>query len=579
MRSFKRLLTVFLLALLTAFSALPTTAADTGPIIVELLPCRYEFIDYNAEGRLFVRENGLEGYLDLSGNVIVEPQYEVSYFWNGLSAITRGEEIALIDRQGNLVLPFTTDHEAVYDFWRKLEVYPPDDKFKAPPVPDGYRYPMAVGSSYILASVSDSNSDEYHLLDLAGNRVNDVAYSGAYRSLSNRDVTFFRLYLMRLPGEDFTRYESYDKNSNLTHSGIGDLYNNWRDPEPFDGEVHLVLMSGALGFHKYGAVDGHGRIIIPASLTDVRIVDEGIFRLQYEERSWLANFVGERLTQDYSRLDYLGGGRYAAQLDGLYGIMTLEGKIVLPFDYEELSHISGDLFLASQKGQDGIINSAGEVLLPFGQYEYMRPLYWSVPNLLEVRQGGFSGLLQVVDSPANLPSGWARDDVAWAREKITIPAALLSDYRRPITRAEFCSLAVAAVEAENRRSIGYLLEKKGLQAQGEFYTDCNDPDVVAATLLGVVQGVGDGLFAPDVTLTREQAAVLLCNLRTALNRELPKGELPDYADRAALGAWAKEAVADVSIAGLMQGVDGNYFDPTGLLTREQAIVILLRSLL
>ena len=74
--------------------------------------------------------------------------------------------------------------------------------------------------------------------------------------------------------------------------------------------------------------------------------------------------------------------------------------------------------------------------------------------------------------------------------------------------------------------------------------------------LGVVTGVGDGNFAPDQKLTREQAA--------------------SFADSAAISSWAAEAVGQMQATGIMSGVGDNKFAPADDYTREQSILTMMR---
>ena len=49
-----------------------------------------------------------------------------------------------------------------------------------------------------------------------------------------------------------------------------------------------------------------------------------------------------------------------------------------------------------------------------------------------------------------------------------------------------------------------------------------------------------------------------------------------FADSGSVAVWARDYVAFVSAAGIMNGVGGNRFDPFGLYTREQAYLTMQR---
>ena len=82
-------------------------------------------------------------------------------------------------------------------------------------------------------------------------------------------------------------------------------------------------------------------------------------------------------------------------------------------------------------------------------------------------------------------------------------------------------------------------------------------------------------FAPNDTLTREQAATMLARLSDAIGRPLPN-IAPTFADNNSISSWAFDATGRVQAGGIMQGVGNNRFDPGGRYTREQSIVTIMR---
>ncbi len=168
------------------------------------------------------------------------------------------------------------------------------------------------------------------------------------------------------------------------------------------------------------------------------------------------------------------------------------------------------------------------------------------------------------------PSAWAQAEVEAAREAGLVPEALDGKYDAPITRAEFCALAA---------SLYRVWEAQGLveaaEPQVDAFTDCGDEDVLLCAALGVVNGVGDGRFAPDDPIARQEAAVMLHRL--AGLRTEPETILPHvFADGADLRSWSREGVYWAYARGVMAGVGDNRFDPDGPYTREQSMATVLR---
>ena len=165
---------------------------------------------------------------------------------------------------------------------------------------------------------------------------------------------------------------------------------------------------------------------------------------------------------------------------------------------------------------------------------------------------------------AEAPSGWAYEVVNEAIEMGLVPESLQSDFTAAATRAEFAALAVALYES-----------RKGEIEGRAFFEDTDCVAVAKAAYVGLVNGVGNDMFNPAGTLTREQAAVLISRLAYALGYGLPAAASA-FADNASIADWALESAGQVQAAEIMGGVGENRFDPHGSFTREQSIVTMMR---
>ena len=94
---------------------------------------------------------------------------------------------------------------------------------------------------------------------------------------------------------------------------------------------------------------------------------------------------------------------------------------------------------------------------------------------------------------------------------------------------------------------------------------------------GVINGKSATTFDPQGQLTRQEAATILYRLCNALGYKLPKGNADNFADSAKIAPWAKDAVAAINAAGIMNGVGNDNFDPTGVYTCEQSALTILRT--
>lgn len=162
------------------------------------------------------------------------------------------------------------------------------------------------------------------------------------------------------------------------------------------------------------------------------------------------------------------------------------------------------------------------------------------------------------------PSSWAEEQVNSAIAANFVPSSLQGYYTQATTRAEFCALNVALYESI-----------KGEITGRATFNDTSDVNVEKLASIGVVNGVGNGAFAPKNNLTREQAATLVSRLADAIGSPLPKQETT-FSDRNSILPYALEAVGQMQAAGIMGGIGNNTFAPQNPYTREQSIVMVMR---
>ena len=87
---------------------------------------------------------------------------------------------------------------------------------------------------------------------------------------------------------------------------------------------------------------------------------------------------------------------------------------------------------------------------------------------------------------------------------------------------------------------------------------------------GLMDGVGNGLFAPEEDMTRAMLVTVLWRFEG--KPEAGKSPFTDVPE----GEWYTEAVAWAAENGIVDGIGGGRFDPDGKITREQMATILYR---
>ena len=137
------------------------------------------------------------------------------------------------------------------------------------------------------------------------------------------------------------------------------------------------------------------------------------------------------------------------------------------------------------------------------------------------------------------------------------------------TRAQFVAMFLSALQAKG-------LVREELPAESGF-TDCRghwaEGYIALAAELGIVDGMGDGTFAPESGITREQMMQILYNAW-----RLPAGNAISAPDAGDVSAWAEEAVSACLQAQLVEGDPDGSIRPGDAILRSEMAALIWRSL-
>jgi len=165
----------------------------------------------------------------------------------------------------------------------------------------------------------------------------------------------------------------------------------------------------------------------------------------------------------------------------------------------------------------------------------------------------------------SIPSGWAQQDVERAISLGLVPASLQTRYKEPISRAGFCALAVRVYEIGLGRNI--TLRKA--------FSDTSDVNVQKMGGLGVIDGRGNNVFAPDDSLSPQEATTIMSRQMGQLNITLVSSA-PKFLDYSEIAEWARSSVGQMQANGIMGGTGNNRFSPRSSFSTEQGIVTMLK---
>ncbi len=106
-----------------------------------------------------------------------------------------------------------------------------------------------------------------------------------------------------------------------------------------------------------------------------------------------------------------------------------------------------------------------------------------------------------------------------------------------------------------------------------WYTDA----VIWANNENIVSGMGEGIFAPNAEITREQMALMLYNYAQCKGYDVSaSAELSAFTDGADVSSWASHAVQWAVAEGLMSGMGNGTLAPQGTATRAEVSSIMMR---
>ena len=205
------------------------------------------------------------------------------------------------------------------------------------------------------------------------------------------------------------------------------------------------------------------------------------------------------------------------------------------------------------------------------QAEMNASLKWEETQALNTTEL-YPGTFTLAQKSTAKTSTWAQSGVNLALNDDLLDSSLLgSDYTKPITRLQFCSVAVRLAEALTGKSI--------TPASANTFTDTNNAYVLKAYAAGITTGTSATTFSPNATLNRQQMAVFLRSTLRYVEKNSDysytsyTSQLSKFKDSSQIAGWAKESLAFMNALGLITGTSDTTLSPTNTCTIEQAVLV------
>ncbi|MCQ5129692.1 WG repeat-containing protein [Butyricicoccus faecihominis] len=632
----KKFLSVFLAALLVTTS--PAALAASFEIEALVKPT-YEEVSSFSDGWAAVKQNGKWGYINESGDMVIQPKYD----WAG----PFGEGVAVVGLLATETYGAGTDYESTADYYELYLLSENgsakqlmSDPFGEGATPmqyyvdgieggsiesDGYEWFCQNGVINVNGTPFDANGNEIKVngtLDdqyiefytMTGPCVGGVIPMYGDSAVEGGGQAFFmdkngkitrkfprysesNITVVYAPEQDriVAAKGRYDEEGNWIGGwGAMDMNGNWAVQPVYDGFRYmmrgqffcdgLMVVNDASG--KYGAIDRNGKVVIPLQYEFMSSFSEGMCAVKQNGTFYYIDVTGKK----YS-IGALSGGA-ASRVDAA---SLMSGGISPVY-----IAANGQAYCVQNVPKNGVLpavtgteNLAREVYFPeydAGSDNLGR--LTTLGDIIAVKENGkwgFSKLTFHLDLPdENAMDSWAYDEVCKAIEAGLVPNELQNQYRSNITRGDFallltevaCTITEKDIETLVRDTTGKELDAlvKALP-----FTDTNSAAVVAANALGILNGYGDGKFGPYDTISRQDAATMLLRAATAIKADALEGwgdkiaaANVQFADGAAFSAYAKEAIQVMAALDVMKGTGNNQFSPKETYTRQQSFMTVYR---
>jgi len=167
-------------------------------------------------------------------------------------------------------------------------------------------------------------------------------------------------------------------------------------------------------------------------------------------------------------------------------------------------------------------------------------------------------------------SSWAEAEIKEALDLGLTYSAVMNNFKNNITREEFCTLAIKLYEKLSAKTAS-----KGIDP----FKDTDNEEILKAYELGIVKGISADTFSPKSNITRQEICVMIfrtlvvsiVNLNVDASVDFP------FKDAAKISSWATDAMKFAYKNEIMKGLSQDTIDPLSNTTREQGIVLLLRT--
>lgn len=352
-------------------------------------------------GNIAVRQSGLYGLLDYDGNTLLPCEWaDMGQPWLNVVGVQDAETgfWGAVDMTGQVIVPFEWDYVSVIsddrdpnDYWFWVE----QDGLVGALAADGtqllpceFNYVGQMGSEPypLFGDVGDSEDNRRYFALLPDGTVEEreeASFGWTFsdtgwqppEGYSKKDVNITRDLCVIRSEADGLCYVVHADGTLRSPEG-------WEDIRPFawcEEDGQLVAYAPVMRDGKWGFINQEGTLVIPCQYDRVGVyfrenrASVGVGTPEDGERFWI-DTQGNRLYDHpwAEATHYHRGVSLVKDESGLWGMIDLEGNVLVPCQWRDVSHswllpfAHGDVMgVVSEDNLVGFVNTAGEMVIPY----------------------------------------------------------------------------------------------------------------------------------------------------------------------------------------------------------------------
>lgn len=359
----------------------------SGKVIIE---AQYESLGFFKEGLAAAAKNGKYGFIDKGNRVVIPFEFDnVSDFENGRSVVECNEKLGMIDRSGKRI--FECEFEDLgavsegYVYGAKGEKYGFYEKNGALRIEE--RFDEAYSFSNGIAKVQLGDRQAY--IDPFGTYMIPPGYDNISfftdSLLIFEDDEYFGLMLRNCTPVHKAEYDEiaqlkdgralyvkddligyFDEKGKIVLPPKFETFPNYLEKGAYSGAHAIAVMKG-----KYGVIDRNGKFMIAPTFSNLGQVSSLIAFTKGKGWGFMDLTGKEILKPQYEFAESFVDGQAIVEQLTLSGVIDQKGNFVIPCSFTSVNRLGDDMYLVSNGSKFGVYNKKGKLLIPV-EYQQIR---------------------------------------------------------------------------------------------------------------------------------------------------------------------------------------------------------------